>query len=250
MPCVCDAPCVEIEGAETCTACGLERARATADYTNSAFDENEASYKSRRMEAYRRYVGALEINESVADEAARLYDRLVVSRRLVFRGLRNAAVRIACVAAASDCTSSSVKHASVVADTAECARYGYARLRRALDRALDALLGARACFVGASCFGVEVEVYQRAIAKLGCAQRLVRVCTRVDAACFTPSERSRYKHGNLPMAVVLAVATGQHEAASRARLGVSALTASRVRGVIERRAATNEALSRALLAAA
>ena len=245
MPCACDAPCVEIDGAETCTRCGLERARffgserrvdptglieRRVDQPKSGADDG-----NRRVEAYRRYVGSLAINESVADDAVRLYARLVVSRGLVFRGIRNAAARLACVAAALDTTSAAVKHAAVVADTAECARYGYARLRRALDRALDAVLGTRACFVGASTFGVDVGGYQRAVATLGCEQRLVRACARVDAECFTPSERARYKDENLQKAVLLSVARGPYDTVGRARLGLNARTASRVRTLIERR---------------
>lgn len=249
MPCVCDAPCVEVDGAETCTLCGLERARwfgpipmTTNDETNDNNNDNNKSnkneenkYSGRRVAEYRRYVGSLAINETVAGNAVGLYERLVVARGLVFRGLRNAAVRLACVAAALDTTSSSVKHTAVVADTAECARYGYARLRRALDRALDAVLGPRACFVGASKFGVDVSGYQRAVAQLGCAHTLVRACTRLDAECFTPSERARYKDANLQKAVLLSVATGPYDTVGRARLGLNARTASTVRRLIERR---------------
>ena len=251
MPCVCDAPCVEVDGAETCTLCGLERARwfgipTNNDDENNKNDddkenkndngENKNKKKSgRRVAEYRRYVGSLAINETVAGEAVGLYERLVVARGLVFRGLRNVAVRLACVAAALDTTSSSVKHTAVVADTAECARYGYARLRRALDRALDAVLGPRACFVGASKFDVDVGAYQRAVAQLGCAHTLVRACTRLDAECFTPSERARYKDTNLQKAVLLSVATGPYDTVGRARLGLNARTATTVRRLIDRR---------------
>jgi hypothetical protein len=254
MPCVCDAPCVEVDGAETCTLCGLERARWFGIPTNNDDENNnnennknenkndngennkENKKKSgRRVAEYRRYVGSLAINETVAGEAVGLYERLVVARGLVFRGLRNVAVRLACVAAALDTTSSSVKHTAVVADTAECARYGYARLRRALDRALDAVLGPRACFVGASEFDVDVGAYQRAVAQLGCAHTLVRACTRLDAECFTPSERARYKDTNLQKAVLLSVATGPYDTVGRARLGLNARTATTVRRLIDRR---------------
>jgi hypothetical protein len=245
MPCVCDAPCVEVDGAETCTLCGLERARWFGIPTNNNNNENknddgennkENKKKSgRRVAEYRRYVGSLAINETVAGEAVGLSERLVVARGLVFRGLRNVAVRLACVAAALDTTSSSVKHTAVVADTAECARYGYARLRRALDRALDAVLGPRACFVGASKFDVDVGAYQRAVAQLGCEHTLVRACTRLDAECFTPSERARYKDTNLQKAVLLSVATGPYDTVGRARLGLNARTATTVRRLIDRR---------------
>jgi hypothetical protein len=190
---------------------------------------------TRRVEDYRRYIGSLALNESVASDAVRLYARLVVSRGLVFRGLRNVAVRLACVAAALDTTTPAVKHSAVVADTAECARYGYARLRRALDRALDSVLGTRACFVGASTFGVDVGGYQRAVAKLGCAHTLVRACARVDAECFTPSERARYKDENLQKAVLLSVAKGPYDTVGRARLGLNQRTASRVRRLVVER---------------
>ncbi|NDC43444.1 MAG: hypothetical protein EBZ77_18170, partial [Chitinophagia bacterium] len=276
----CMPETTEIEGAETCTLCGLERARCfgpaalmttrpvdgpmgptgilvdgptgptgpmgptgpTGILVDGPADIEEAKNQkgldcngNRRVEDYRRYVGSLALNESVASDAVRLYARLVVSRGLVFRGLRNVAVRLACVAAALDKTSAAVKHAAVVADTAECARYGYARLRRALDRALDSVLGTRACFVGASTFGVDVGGYQRAVAKLGCAHTLVRACARVDAECFTPSERARYKDENLQKAVLLSVAKGPYDTVGRARLGLNQRTASRVRRLIVER---------------
>ena len=255
MPCVCDAPCVEVDGAETCTLCGLERARWFGIPTNNDDENNKNENKNdndnnkenkkksgRRVAEYRRYVGSLAINETVAGEAVGLYERLVVARGLVFRGLRNVAVRLACVAAALDTTSSSVKHTAVVADTAECARYGYARLRRALDRALDAVLGPRACFVGASKFDVDVGAYQRAVAQLGCAHTLVRACTRLDAECFTPSERARYKDTNLQKAVLLSVATGPYDTVGRARLGLNARTATTVRRLIDRRSSAEQDL--------
>lgn len=273
MPCSCAAPTVEIEGAETCTSCGLERARTFCDATvpiaangtNGANAANGASgaknralaeaekapvpYK-RRLVAYRQYVGTLALHEAVAADAVRVFEERVLRRASVMRGLRAAAVRLACVVVASAALcSAAVKDSVVRSDEAACAQYGYQRLRGAVDRALDSLLGARSCFVGTGDFGVQVDAYQRAVARLGAAPKYVRVCTRVDAACFTPSERARFRDGSLAASVLLAVATTRCNRAARATLGVNVLTASRVRATIEARATTNRALSRALSAA-
>ena len=209
----------------------------------------QVPYK-RRLVAYRQYVGTLELHEAVAAEAVRVFEERVLRLATVMRGLRAAAVRLACVVVASAALcSAAVKDSVVRADEAACAQYGYGRLRGAVDRALDSLLGARSCFVGTGDFGVQVDAYQRAVARLGAAPKYVRVCTRVDAACFTPSERARFRDGSLAASVLLAVATTRCNRVARARLGVNVATASRVRATIEARAVTNRALSRALSAA-
>ena len=261
MPCACTAPSVEIEGAETCTACGLQRGSffecqsEPSDRSKDRLDSRSVPY-GRRLAGFRQYVGTLALNETVAADAVRVFEERVLKRTgsgsggLVVRGLRNAAVRLACVVAASAALcSAAVKDSVVRADEAACSRYGYGRLRGAMDRALDALFGARSCFMGTGDFGVQVDAYQRAVAKLGAAPKFVRVCTRVDAACFTPGERARFKDGSLAASVLLAVTTTRCNRDDRAKLGVNVLTASRVRATIEARAATNRALSRALSAA-
>jgi hypothetical protein len=254
MPCSCTAPCVEVEGVDTCTACGLERGVRLYEVRGEAIaqsDRAEPSAEPRRLAAFRRYVGTLALNESVAVDAVAVFELHVLSRGLVFRGLRNAAARLACVVSASAATcSSAVKESVVRADAAECARYGYKRLRRATDRALDRILGSRACFVGVGGFGVHVDAYQRAVLRLGAPPRLVRVCARVDAACFTPAERARYRDGTLAACVLLAVATERGDRDGQRKLGVGVRTAARVRETIEARAASNKVLNRALFAAA
>lgn len=246
---------MEIEGAETCTACGLQRG-SFFECQSEPSDRHRLDSRSvpygRRLAGFRQYVGTLALNETVAADAVRVFEERVLKRAggLVVRGLRNAAVRLACVVAASAALcSAAVKDSVVRADEAACSRYGYGRLRGAMDRALDALFGARSCFMGTGDFGVQVDAYQRAVAKLGAAPKFVRVCTRVDAACFTPGERARFKDGSLAASVLLAVTTTRCNRDDRAKLGVNVLTASRVRATIEARAATNRALSRALSAA-